>query len=388
MLKYFFLICWLLLFLGKGFSKLNLFSSIYAHDFALFLPLPYLLINFKIFKNHLKYIFFIVVVLGYLIYSFIRNIAPIEIILRQFMLFGYLISTFIYFNYFMRARNFVLDAYRFLILFSKISIVIHVSYLLYCAIILDDAFFEPDSYHYYSPISIFGLIIFGIYILLSNFLFWYKSVLVLIVIFLLSLTGHSSAFLAYVTAIVIYYYKSIPKLFKLFALILILLLFSWIVYSFSSFTDVNAMWRLFYWFLTIKKILVNNFGILGFGFGVPYADDEVSYFLEVVQGYTTNLEDESEKYLSPMHNSFITMAFNIGAALVMIIFIRTIYSIFHKTIQYQKLDKIRHLFALALIAMSVWCSLNVVLELPHSAILFWFVYFTTEYVFSDRYKVA
>lgn len=376
MFKYFTLICWFLLLGGKAFSKLNIGGLVYAHDMLLFLPMPFLIYHLKFYKSLIKNYLFTFISIIYLVFSFFNSSAPIEILLRQFMLFAYFSATLFYYNYFKQNQKFHYELKTFLNEFGILSLVIHVTFLAYSFFIMQDDFFEPDSYHYYSPISIIGVLIFGLNSLTLQQSNLKKIIIIISVSFLLSLTGHSSAFLSYLAGIFIFYYSTIPKIFKIFAFIAFICLLLWIIITVKSFTDVNAMWRLFYWGLTAKRIFIDNFGIFGMGFGVPYADENTAFFLEVLQGYTTNLQDETEKYLSPMHNSFLTIAFNLGGiiALYFIIFpiIRAIKNILKKG--KVPIDHKKNVLVLA--SFSVWSSLNVVLELPHSAILFWLVFFS------------
>ena len=91
-----------------------------------------------------------------------------------------------------------------------------------------------------------------------------------------------------------------------------------------------------------------------------------------------------EKYLSPMHNSFLTFAFHIGLLPSILILIplgkASIYVFRRNKI---KGDKNKDFLILSFIGSSVWASFNVVLELPHSSAFYWLIYFSLIYSFLE-----
>jgi hypothetical protein len=177
------------------------------------------------------------------------------------------------------------------------------------------------------------------------------------------------------------------KLNKLIIFIVFFVIAALIVLKTSFFTDANAQWRLVYWGLTLKGIFVDRVGIFGMGFGVPYSDDEVAYILQVVNGFTAQQSDDLEKYLSPMHNSFITIAFHIGFAFSFFI-IYPLLKILVSIISGRFKSNLNFLFlSLTLVAFSVWSATNVILELPHSSLLYWLLFLAFIYLYPEFSKI-
>jgi hypothetical protein len=90
-----------------------------------------------------------------------------------------------------------------------------------------------------------------------------------------------------------------------------------------------------------------------------------------------------EKFLTPMHNSFVTIMFHIGIIPGLLIFV-PLKNAFQWAFNY----KIEHAASkkflfLSFIGFAVWASFNVILEMPHSSAFFWFIYFSVLYEFRD-----
>lgn len=369
---YFFTLCWLLLFFGTKFSKLNLVGPLYLHDVLLFLPLPYLIINYRLKKSDFYILSIIVVSVIYLIISLIISTAPIDIVFRQFMLFGYFICCFMYANTFFRDKNFKKSLFNFLYYFGNTSVVLQIIYLLYVLVIERANLFLPDSYYYYSAACILGILVFSVQKLLYS---KKKLIWMPLCVLLLASTGHSSAFLAFFIVIFVYYLNKIPAKIKFIIAFFLLALSVVFLSLFKSFSDPNAMWRIYYWGLTMQRIIFNKYCILGYGFGVPYADDNTAYFLEFIQNFTTHLSDDVEVYLSPMHNSFITFAYHIGLIFSFIL-LKPMFNFVKYAVSSTVADFDKLFLGYVLLSFSVWSFFNVILELPHSAIIFWLVYFS------------
>ena len=87
-----------------------------------------------------------------------------------------------------------------------------------------------------------------------------------------------------------------------------------------------------------------------------------------------------EQYLTPMHNSFLTIAYHIGFLPMLMIFIPLI-PVFVYPFKRKNPTKEKDFLTLAVIAAIGWSSFHVVLELPHSSAFIWLIYFTTVYQF-------
>lgn len=286
------------------------------------------------------------------------------------MMFGYFFACIFYTNFI--TPNYYQSDLNFFRFFGKLSFSIQIIYIMFVVLTSGFVFYEPDSYYYYSPICILGILFFGIDKIIAgkNTLFW-----IVCVSLILTTVGHSSSFLAFYLIICLVYQAKVSMSIKIFIAIAGVLSIFGIVLYVPSFTDANALWRVFYWMYTLKTILINNFSILGNGFGIPYADENIAYFLEVTQEYTTRLSDEDESYLSPMHNSFITFAFHIGLIWALVLLSPVIKYFTNLIIKrnYKFCDY--DLIALSVMSFFIWSSFNVILELPHSAILVWYSYF-------------
>jgi len=376
-----------LLILGVNFSKLNLFGPIFLYEVLLILPLFLLIWRIKInLSKDYSIIITALISIIYLIYSLIKIQITIDILIRQFMLFGYLIAAFIYVNYIRRIKNFQVRIIQFFKEFGVVSVIIQIIYLGYVLIFLTSDIFSEGSYYYYSHITVLGLLMFGVQKLVSSkYRLWWSF----FTLFLLSTTGHSSAFLAFFIVIFLYFIGKMSKMYKVLILVSFFLIGIIIVLNTSFFSDANAQWRLIYWALTLKEIFVQNFGILGNGFGVPYSDEEVAYILQVVNGFTAQQSDDLEKYLSPMHNSFITIAFHIGFVFSLLVVIPILRVVKNFTLELvSKKSNLFLIHSLSLIAVSIWSATNVILELPHSSILFWLIYLSFINIYPDFIKLT
>lgn len=157
-------------------------------------------------------------------------------------------------------------------------------------------------------------------------------------------------------------------------LILVVLLFVLL----PSFTDVNAHWRLIYWQAVVEQI-VENYFILGDGFGIQYISDETIEKLNqlmISKGHINTLITEGEKYTTGAHNSFLSFAQHLGLLSVFLLFYPLIIRIKDLKIR----DNTDLIFLiLSISGMSVFSFFNVILELPHSSSLYWMVFFALIY---------
>lgn len=379
-----FLIFSLLIF-GTYFSKCNLVGPIYLYDFILIAPIVFIVWNIKLNKKSDYGIALVIIIsISYLFYSFLNLSVGVDIVLRQFMLFGYLLSAYIYVNYVRRIENFSSRIIQFLKDFGNVSAIIQCVYLVYVLLFVTRNIFEEGAYYYYSSITVLGLLIFAVNKLIySKFFLPYSF----FSFFLLSTTGHSSAFLAFFIVFVLYFLGKMNKLNKIIIFFVFFIIATLIVLKTSFFTDANAQWRLVYWGLTLKGIFIDRVGFFGMGFGVPYSDDEVAYILQVVNGFTAQQSDDLEKYLSPMHNSFITIAFHIGFVFSLFIVYPLVKIIIRLISGRHKADLNFLFFSLTLISFSVWSATNVILELPHSSLLYWLLFLSFIFLYPEFSKI-
>jgi hypothetical protein len=244
------------------------------------------------------------------------------------------------------------------------------------------------NFNYYSKMAVVGIIVFGAYILVhvnSKILKWALVVFYL----LLSVTlGHSSAFLAAFTVVVTYIILQLPikiKIVGAIALVISVLLFFLFLPQFS---DHNAEWRLVFWKYSLKDIITNYYSILGHGFGVPYPTQETLDALrDNINSPWFEMRPE-EQYLSPMHNSFITIAFHIGLIPSLLIFI-PLFKPIRETLLTKNKDRNPQadFLILSLVGLVVWSSFNVVFELPHTSAFIWLVYFSLIYQFRQSHPL-
>ncbi|MEP5912741.1 MAG: hypothetical protein ABJ277_04665, partial [Flavobacteriaceae bacterium] len=134
-----------------------------------------------------------------------------------------------------------------------------------------------------------------------------------------------------------------------------------------QFKDVNASWRLFYWGVAIEKTVDTL--LVGNGFGCPFINNEEIYNMIEVFGDDNDLLDSpEEKYIKAYHNSFITLLFHMGIFILLLAepFVKSLLFLIKKN-QNQE----NFFLVLSFLGMSTWCFFNVVLELPHSSLLYW-----------------
>lgn len=380
-LLYIEIILYALLFFGSYFSKFNLFGPIYLYEVLLLLPIPILLLKVTIKRTDWPFLLVFAASLIYLILSFLKSSVGVDIIIRQFMLFGYLLIAFLYFSIIRKLDNYFEKIKKCLIQFANISAFLQLIYIAFVFLFVTKNIYAQGSYFYYSPICVMGMLLFSVSKLVYS---KQKLPWLIFAAFLLTTTGHSSAFLALLIVVILYYMFKITIRTRFFFLVVCTIIVAAFILTTNYFTDANAQWRLVFWLLTLKNVFIEHYGILGNGFGVPYTDDNANYILEVINGFTGLQSDDTEKYLSPMHNSFLTMAFHIGFIFALLILLPIIKAFGKFFISSFPLSKDLLFFTLSLIALSVWSATNVILELPHSSLLFWLVYF----VYTSRIKTA
>lgn len=381
-----------LLFLGLAFTKTQIVGPLYLHDLVLILFTIYSL-AVKPLKSvkHITILMFIGISVLYLLGSifFLDLSGELKIIaLRQFMMYFYLIIAYIYYNQYIKNSD-LTPLVRFLIKIGYISILLQMFYFLYLIIFNYSNFSLFEGYNYYTHAVMFGLLNYGAYVLVFK-----KGVakwlLFLITLLLSTLLGHASLFLAVFCLVLIYFLIKASlkaKLASIFFSILCVLLLTLL----PQFQDANASWRLMFWKEINRIVFLENYGLLGEGFGAPYVSLSFAYELLEKLGSQGFLDKSRflERWVSPPHNSFFTICFHTGfVSLVLLLYpIKKIVKYFF--IQSGTIiDKNKAFLVMLLFSYFVWVSFNVVLELPHSALLFWLVFFVSIEYFNERSVVS
>ena len=197
-------------------------------------------------------------------------------------------------------------------------------------------------------------------------------------IFLLSwTTGHASAQLSVLAVLGSYIILILPGWKKLIPVMAGLVIVIVLINAAPQFKDKNSDWRVLTWGYLMKELTIDYHGILGKGFGVPYFSVALEKYLfdKISSTAIQERQRKDERYLSTPHNSFLTIFFSIGIIPGMLIFapFRYIPGDLKKTLN--DTPRLDSLLLLSLLGLAVWTSFNVVLELPHSAGFFWFIYF-------------
>lgn len=302
---------------------------------------------------------------------------------RQFNLFLYLICSYLVFNLLVKNHH---DFERALNLIKQIalgSVLLQIIFLIYGLVFLPDfSLFSSGiyEYNYFSPLVIMGIITYGAMILSyeqTTLLKFIKFCGVL----LLSLTlGHASAFFAIFALLLVYFFIKITPLQRLIAVGIILACILMLLFL-PQFKDVNASWRLLYWEHILYRGAFDKYYVFGHGFGQPYMTYEYAVFLKNRLNSPIMIDElyPWARYMSPPHNSLLSIAFHIGilpALLIVGPLIPYFKHLFFKTIP---LNQDKRLLIFALTGSLAWISFNVILELPHSATFFWLIYFAAAY---------
>ncbi len=381
-----FILIELLLIFGETFSKFHLFGPVHLFDFSFLLLAAWSVWYY--FKQPKAFLVWPVLIMlafsvAYLAYSYFAHLGPVNYIVRQYAMFVYMGASWLLFASFITPEYQKYNV-RFIALMGLAAVALQLVYHAYLFLFTDD-FTIFGAFNYYNKMAIMALIVAGAYGLVYFKNMALKIGFGLFYVLLTTTLGHSSAFLAAFFILAAYVILKANKTIKLAGLVLIALALMVFILYLPQFSDHNAEWRLVFWKVSLKEIVFERYAILGQGFGVPYSSQEV------LDTFRDNLDSPwfevrpEEQYLSPMHNSFITLAFHIGLVPALLIIVPLIpafrYLFFAANDQHQpQLD----FLVLALLGASVWASFNVVLELPHSSTFFWLIYFTLIYSFRTR----
>jgi len=363
----------LLIIFGESFSKYHLVGPLHLHDalLAIFVLASFIHLKVTFRFQQLLPVFGISIV--YLVISVFKASAPLDIVIRQYAIFGYLICYYLLFNKTAGTTN-NQNHIGFLKFIGIISVILQTMQLVYLVLNNINPF---GGYYFFSQAVVIGLMLAAAHIL--AFESWnYKKAIFLLWIFVLAMsTGHTSAFLAILGIIMVYFFLRVNLTSKIVVLIIAtggILLLTILV---PQFQDRNAQWRLVAWTYALEIIFFQNYGLVGNGFGVPYFGSEFLFDL-YAKFRSTGLFDPSrpmESYLTTTHNSFITMFYTIGFLPSILIF-----TPFFKISSILILKKFRvsnnlEFLILSVAGATIWVSFNAILELPHSAGLYWLLFF-------------
>lgn len=352
----------LLLLFGYSFTKINVAGPLYLYDALLFLLASFAVFGIEKLSNT-RVILFLLISFIYLGFSIIYNDALIYVV-RQYMIVGYLMLTYIIFQCIRQKEGLLLN---FIYSLSKWAFFLQIGYLVIVVSMGNSLF---GDFNYLSPLSIMLLPVYTARVLVAPMSQWARSLIIIAIVVLSTTLGHSSAFLAVVIVIFGFFVYRIKTKQVIggvsIAVIALILLYLFL----PQFRDVNANWRLFYWGKALEKTASTYF--LGNGFGVPYITEPEIYQMVDIFGNDNDLLDSpEEKYIKAYHNSFFTMFFYMGVFVFLLAgpFIKT-FGFLKKPAKEEKLK----FLVLSFLGVSTWCFFNVVLELPHSSILFWLLF--------------
>lgn len=381
-----FIIIVIALFLfDRGFSKLPLKGPLYVHDFLLILATMVALVRTKLTFKFPSIFLLCLISIIYLVKSiFFFDLGGDYFIylFRQFFLFFYLICCYIIANkVFEKPEN--ID--KAIVIIKKIafwSIVFQLVYFAYLYATVPN--YSPlTSFSYYSSVVVMGVLTYGAYALV--FFKGSKRVLVFLMALIISgLLGHASSFFALFVMLLIHFYISFtPKVRFITAGVLFVILL--LLFQLPQFNDNNATWRIIYWSQVVHRAVVDNFMIFGDGFGKPYMSlEDAKVFTRQINSsfMETGVNYKYERWVTPPHNSFLTIIHHIGVVPLLLLFL-PIKGLFSQIfIESRSMDKDRLFLFFTLWGLIIWVFFNVILELPHSAIYFWFIYFT--YIFYEK----
>lgn len=362
-----------LVVVGINFSKFPVIGPLYLHDLVLVLTVFSVLFSLPRKWPFPTILVLILLSIVYFIISLLSAEAPVVIIIRQYAIFGYLT---LYYILFVKGATYQTERghSNFLILTGLLSCAIQV---IFVTIKMVKGVSVLDDYNYYSPAIILGIIIAGTAVLVYP-----NSVLVKLVAFaalgvLSTTTGHSSAALSLMLvggAYVLFQIDGKSKQLVITAGVLGLLALYVLL---PQFHDNNAGFRLIAWSHTVKRIVVDQFGLWGEGFGILYFDRELVLELYDKVGSTGffGIEHIEEGYLSSVHNSFLTIFLSVGLLPGLLILFPFVRLVLYLRVRRTHGKRYADFVFLSLIGLSTWVAFNEILELPHSAALYWLVYF-------------
>lgn len=367
---------------GKSYSTLTLIPPFfYAHDVMLLimvlLCIPYFNFTQRIRSIELLFL----TAIFYLIYSFfIRGIENVEIILRQFMIFGYGICLYFIMNSVFINKTIRKNFAHYVMYFGLACSIVQILYIPYIFLYVGkNPFFER---WYFSPIIMMGIFVLASYILINVKGKLLKHILFAVVFIVSFSTGHDSTYLSLVFIYIAYLFVMSSRNYRIIVSMSLLIGIFLVFYFIPSFTDANVKWRLLFWKDSLLRI-ANNYFIFGDGFGIPYGAEATIKNLNSLypDGPKSPRIKGDEIYLTAPHNSFLSMAIHIGILSIVFLFYPIKTFLTNKSL---RMDKEILFLALSLFGMVVFSAFNVILELPHSSSIFWIVLFGLIYKLSEK----
>ncbi len=311
-------------------------------------------------------LFVFIICLTYLVYDvFIKN-NPIYYVFRQFAIFGYFFLFYVIVSTYINVKK--KSVTHFIKIFSNSSMLVQVVYVVY---LLALGKFEPGGFNYFSPGIIIGCILFVAYHLVYGKKKIFTLVIVVAGILVAALSvGHSSFALSVIIMVGVYLARKIKKNQRQAIIFSFFMCIVSVFYMFDGLMDVNAIWRLVYWKEAILRTWENGLLLLGNGFGVPYASEKTYLAIYKQTGFVNDLLNKEERFFKAFHNSFITMLFHVGIVPLVLL----IMPVIKRANTNALYDKECHMLFISLVGLTVWAFFNVILELPYSAVYYWFIF--------------
>lgn len=364
----------LLLLFGKNYTKFVLIEPFfYAHDLVLLIILLLCFPHYKFTKRIKSIELLFLIAILYLVYSFLkRGFEDVEIVLRQFMVFGYGLCLYLIMNYLFN-NSWVYDyLVRYLKFFGLACVSVQLLYIPYLFLYIGiNPFFER---WYFSPIVMMGFFIFASAVLIDVKGKVLKNILYLGVFIVALSTGHDSTYLSLVLIYIGYLFVVISRKNRIILTIFLLFGSLSVFYFIPSFTDANVQWRLIFWKNSLLRI-ANNYFVFGEGYGIPYASENTLSQLNALYPDLPSSPriTEEENYVIAPHNSFLSMAIHVGILSILFLFYPVLRFFNLKRL---RMDKEELFLVLSLFGMAIFCAFNVILELPHASSLFWMVLYS------------
>lgn len=379
----FFILIELLLIFGEEFSKFHLYGPFHLYDTLLLLLTAasiVLVIKYKNWQRNVPLILLVGISLVYLVWSYIQG-NPLNYLVRQYAVFVYLICAYVVFVSFIN-EEYQRYNIRFIALIGISAFVIQFGYHFYLWIRYPDDYSLFGTFNYFNKLGIMALVISGAWALVYIKSVKYRVLLTVAYLFMSVTLGHASAFMACLAVIFAFIMIKVKPVYKIGVSVAMIALLLFFYFELPQFSDTNAQWRELYWKHTIRDLVIEYYGIFGHGFGIRLVTDEIITLMnETLNNPWFEVRPE-EQFITPMHNSFITVAYHIGIlpSLLLLVPLRAPFRYYLRRFRI-KGSKQKDFLILSLVGAMVWASFNVVLELPHSSAFFWLIYFTLLYQF-------
>jgi len=372
----------ILLVFGKEFSKYRLAGPLYAHDLFLLLILAVAILSRRFIRPAFPALQLLIGIgILYLLFSLVSRVRGgpgLELVLRQFAIILYLLIAWMLWSLIIHRPTDLLQAIDLIKAVAIASMILQVGFLAF-KYITDPGFslLRPADYNYLSPLIVFGIICFSAYSLAYIRDWLLNSALVALAFFLAVSTGHSSAFLAVAIVVMLYFFLRFRPAHRMSAIFIgFLIIASFLLLP--QFTDPNASWRLLFWKHILHRSLTEGYLIFGHGFGAQYMTHDYAVYINELMHSNIMLDEYFPRasYLNPPHNSILSLVFHLGLVPALLFFLPM--KIYFRELLFVKKrpDANGQFLILAFTGCLVWICFNVILELPHSALFFWLVYFT------------